>query len=92
MVPLRVVRLGPLDACHESVRSLHLDNLSSRSAKADQTLAAAKGMCIGLIRASMSQSCNSCCSGSTNTSSALQLMLQAHTAPFAVLVQDGCLM
>ena len=41
--PLRVVRLGPLDAVHESVRALHLDNLSSRSAKEDHTLAAAKG-------------------------------------------------
>ena len=41
--PLRVVRLGPLDAVHESVRSLHLDNLTSRSAREDATLASVKG-------------------------------------------------
>ena len=40
---LRVVRLGPLDAVHESVRPLHLDNLSSRSAKEDTTLVKARG-------------------------------------------------
>ena len=38
-----MVRLGPLDAVHESVRSLHLDNLTSQRAREDATLASAKG-------------------------------------------------
>jgi len=45
-----VVRLGPLDAVHESVRSLHLDNLSSQRAREDSTLASAKGSHLGRIQ------------------------------------------
>ena len=41
--PLRVVRLGPLEAVHESVRQLHIDVLSSQAARTDAALSAEKG-------------------------------------------------